>query len=67
MPKKTEPKLTERRDGRAVVHWKGKMHIMGKSGTPEAKTHTSGLFHRVGRNRLDDGGEYDHRQRLRLW
>ena len=38
MPKKTEPKLTERKDGRAVVHWKGKMHIMGKSGTPEAKT-----------------------------
>ena len=37
MPKNTEPKLTNRKDGRAVVHWKGKMYLMGKSGTPEAK------------------------------
>ena len=37
MPKSTEPTLTERKDGRVVVHWKGKkMHIMGKGGTREA-------------------------------
>ena len=37
MPKLKEPKLTDRKDGRAVVHWKGKMYLMGKSGTQEAK------------------------------
>jgi integrase len=37
MPKLNEPKLTHRKDGRAVVHWNGKMYTMGKSGTPEAK------------------------------
>ena len=42
MPKKKEPKLTERKDGRAVVHWKGKMHVMGKNGTREARI----AFHR---------------------
>jgi hypothetical protein len=36
MPK-IPPKLTNRKDGRAVVHWKGKMYIMGKVGTPEAQ------------------------------
>jgi len=36
MPK-IEPKLTNRKDGRAVVHWKGKMHVMGKAGTTEAQ------------------------------
>jgi len=34
--------LTHRKDGRAVVHWNGKMYMMGKSGTPEAKI----AFHR---------------------
>jgi len=33
-----DPKLTNRKDGRAVVHYKGKMYPMGKVGTPEAKT-----------------------------
>jgi len=42
MPKRKEPKLTNRKDGRAVVHWKGKMYLMGQSGTPEAKI----AFHR---------------------
>jgi len=42
MPKLKEPKLTHRKDGRAVVHWNGKMYTMGKSGTPEAKI----AFHR---------------------
>ena len=42
MPKLKEPKLTHRKDGRAVVHWNGKMYMMGKSGTPEAKI----AFHR---------------------
>jgi len=42
MPKLKEPKLTHRKDGRAVVHWNGKMYVMGKSGTPEAKI----AFHR---------------------
>ena len=37
MPK-IAPKLTNRKDGRAVVHYKGKMYVMGKSGTQEAKT-----------------------------
>jgi hypothetical protein len=38
MPKLKEPKLTNRPDGRAVVHYKGKMHVMGKAGTKEALT-----------------------------
>ena len=42
MPKKIEPKLTERKDGRAVVHWKGRMHVMGKIGTRE----TQAAYHR---------------------
>ena len=37
MPRKNEPKLTNRKDGRAVVHWNGKMYVMGKVGTPEAQ------------------------------
>jgi hypothetical protein len=41
MPKIT-PKLTNRKDGRAVVHYKGKMYVMGKVGTPEAQK----AFHR---------------------
>ena len=38
MPKSKDPKLTNRKDGRAVVHYKGRMYPMGKVGTPEAKT-----------------------------
>ena len=37
MPRRKEPKLTNRKDGRAVVHWKGKMYVMGQTGTPEAQ------------------------------
>ena len=37
MPKLKEPKLTNRKDGRAVVHHNGKMYVMGKVGTPDAQ------------------------------
>jgi hypothetical protein len=36
------PRLTNRKDGRAVVHWKGRMYVMGKVGAAEAQK----AFHR---------------------